>query len=109
MSTIVYYYKEKKLTENQTNPALHFFVFDHFLFRWTPQSFRNWARFGMTNPNVPNTESSEDKDVKIDETVTVDESTLPVLDRFGMKNIDRKTLQSLNANERVTFSDGTDL
>ena len=33
VSIVVYYYKGKQLSESQRDPTLHFFLFDHFLFR----------------------------------------------------------------------------
>ena len=50
VSVIFYYVNDKKLNENQKDPKLHYFIFDHFLFRWLPNSFRKWARFGLINP-----------------------------------------------------------
>ena len=52
VSAIVYYANDKKLNENQKDPKLHYFIFDHFLFRWLPDGFRKWARFGLINPEL---------------------------------------------------------
>ena len=52
VSTIFYYVNNKKLNENQKDPKLHYFIFDHFVFRWLPNGFRKWARFGLINPEL---------------------------------------------------------
>ena len=52
VSLIIHYSRQKRLTEAQKNPRLHFFVFDHFMLRWLPVKFRLWARAGLENPDL---------------------------------------------------------
>ena len=66
MSAIFYYVNNKKLNENQKDPKLHYFIFDHFLFRWLPNSFRKWARFGLINPEFDTVRDTQTETYKID-------------------------------------------
>ena len=55
------------LTEQQKDPKLHYFIFDHFLFKWMPSKWRTFLRWGLVNPQVSNTEekiNNEDIDEK---------------------------------------------
>ena len=65
MSAIFYYVNNKKLNENQKDPKLHYFIFDHFIFRWLPNSFRKWARFGLINPEFDTVRDTQTKKYKI--------------------------------------------
>ena len=98
MSGAVHYYKGKILSENQKNGNLHFFVFDHFLFRWLPDSFRRWARLGLINPTIPDVvllkDTNKDENEKIVEDMESPLETPADLARFGKEPENRKSTES---------------
>ena len=49
------------LTEQQKDPKLHYFIFDHFLFKWMPSKLRVFLRWGLVNPQVSNMEEEMQK------------------------------------------------
>ena len=60
-----------ELNEKQKNGHLHYFFFDHLLFRWLPETWRVKLRFGLKNPHLEE-ELQDDPDVKIELTDKTD-------------------------------------
>ena len=69
LSTVQFGRRKWTLTEQQKDGRLHYFIFDHFLFRWMPDKWRTFLRWGLKNPYL---QSEKSVGVKLQNSVADD-------------------------------------